>query len=82
MFALRLATCAVALALFAHPAAADVYRWTDENGRTHFDDDVAHIPAAQRDSARVYQMKAPPADAATKSDGPTQGDKSGGKPPQ
>ncbi len=73
MFALRLATCAVALALFALPASAEVYRWTDETGRTHFDDDVARVPPAQRDSAHVFQMKTPPAEAATtKPEGPTQ----------
>jgi hypothetical protein len=43
--------------LFAAPARAEIYRWTDETGRTHFDDDVARVPADQRDDARVFQTK-------------------------
>lgn len=58
--------------LFASPVRADIYRWTDENGRTHFDDDVARVPAAQRDDARVFQTK-PSAEAPlAAATGPTQ----------
>jgi hypothetical protein len=64
----------VALLLLALPVSAEVYRWTDESGRTHFDDDVTHVPEGQRDSARVFQMKARPADQpGLKTDGSTQG---------
>lgn len=58
--------------LAARPAAAEVYRWTDESGRTHFDDDAAHIPEGQRERAQVFQTKPRPEEPAVKSDGPTQ----------
>ncbi len=63
---------AFALAFLVAPAGAEVYRWTDESGRTHFDDDAAHVPDAQRDGARVYQEKARPPEAPASSSGPTQ----------
>ena len=65
---------AVVLSVLVAPAHAEVYRWTDETGRTHFDDDAAHVPDAQRDSAHVYQSKPPPtgSQSVAQSSGPTQ----------
>ena len=63
---------AVAL-LSALPSSAEVYRWIDANGRTHFDDDAAHVPEDQRNSAQVFQAKArPAAQPGPKADGATQ----------
>jgi hypothetical protein len=67
------AAIASVLLFVARSSSADVYRWTDENGRTHFDDDAAHVPEAQREHARVFQMKARPAEEpGAKAEGPTQ----------
>jgi hypothetical protein len=62
----------LALCLFALPARAEIYRWTDESGRTHFDDDKTRIPDGQRDHAQVYQAKERPEPPAASSTGPTQ----------
>jgi len=62
----------IVLSVAALPARAEVYRWTDESGRTHFDDDKERVPDAQRDHAQVYQSKARPEPAAAASTGPTQ----------
>ena len=63
---------AFVLSLCNVPARAEVYRWTDESGRTHFDDDKSRIPDAQRDHAQVYQAKERPEPPAASSTGPTQ----------
>jgi hypothetical protein len=61
------------LSVLVVSAHAEVYRWTDETGRVHFDDDAAHVPEAQRESARVYQSKTPALEPpAAQSNGPTQ----------
>src|SRR6185295_1739458 len=62
---------AVAIAvLLAGPARAEIYRWVDDAGTVHLDDDVARVPEAQRDAARVFKTKtALPAPVT----GPTQG---------
>lgn len=56
------------------PAASEVYRWVDEKGTVHLDDDIARVPESSRAEARVFRSKAPPSppakvDPAT----PTQG---------
>ena len=45
-----LAACCV---LAAAPAAGQVYRWTDAEGRLHFATDLHDVPAAQRTAARL-----------------------------
>jgi len=39
------------LALLAAPAAAEIYRWTDAEGRVHFTQDLSQVPPAQRAAA-------------------------------
>jgi hypothetical protein len=60
-----LAWCAAALLMgnvpVAPPAHADIYRWTDAKGVVHLDDDLARVPAPQRESMRTFQAKAAPA---------------------
>ncbi len=41
------------LALAASAARAELYRWTDANGVTHFTSDLSQVPAGQRDLARA-----------------------------
>ncbi len=41
------------------PVAADVYRWVDEKGTVHLDDDIARVPESSRAGARVFRSKAP-----------------------
>jgi len=62
-----------ALALLAGPAAGEVYRWTDAEGRVHFTQDLSQVPPAQRaqageegasSGAGRLQTFGPPADAA------------------
>jgi len=37
----------------AAPAAAEVYRWTDENGRVHFTQDLGQVPPRHRKQAET-----------------------------
>jgi hypothetical protein len=62
----------LALPLVVATAHADVYRWVDENGRTHFDDDLSRVPEDQRESARLFQSKTRPAEPAPPSNVATQ----------
>jgi len=39
--------------LTARAAAAEVYRWTDEKGSTHFTEDLSLVPARHREAARA-----------------------------
>ena len=39
--------------LLAAPAAAEIYRWTDENGRVHFTQDLGQVPARYRKQAET-----------------------------
>ena len=43
---------ALACAVVALPVAAEIYRWTDENGRLHFSQDIERVPPAQRQRAK------------------------------
>jgi hypothetical protein len=45
-------TVATALTLLTSPASAQLYRWTDAAGTTHYTTDAATIPPAHRDSAQ------------------------------
>jgi aspartyl protease family protein len=51
----RFVGCSVAsiLLLVAQPAAAEVYRWTDESGRVHFTQDLGQVPARHRKQAEA-----------------------------
>jgi clan AA aspartic protease (TIGR02281 family) len=39
--------------LLAAPAAAEIYRWTDENGRVHFTQDLGQVPPRYRKQAET-----------------------------
>jgi len=41
----------LALCLLALPTAAEIYKWTDENGRVHFTQDLSQVPARHRRQA-------------------------------
>jgi hypothetical protein len=60
------ARCALAAALAAAllpapPARADVYRWTDSEGVTHYVPDLESVPREYRGSAQRVKSQAPPA---------------------
>lgn len=42
----------LAAAPLGGPALAEIYRWTDAEGRVHFTEDLSRVPAAQRGAAR------------------------------
>ena len=47
------------LAALASPSAAEIYRWTDRDGRVHFTQDLSKVPASQRpDSERAAKAPA------------------------
>jgi hypothetical protein len=46
------AALATTVALVAHPAAAQLYRWEDSHGTVYYTTDLATIPPAYRDGAR------------------------------
>jgi clan AA aspartic protease (TIGR02281 family) len=39
--------------LLAVPSSAEIYRWTDENGRVHFTQDLGRVPARYRKQAET-----------------------------
>src|SRR5262245_55865079 len=47
----RLATGPLLLVLLAGGAAAEVYRWTDDTGRTHFAGTLSQVPPEKRAEA-------------------------------
>jgi hypothetical protein len=51
-FRLSLAVLAVACGLAAS-AAAEVYRWTDPEGKVHYTSDLSRVPASQQDAAKA-----------------------------
>jgi hypothetical protein len=55
-------------------ARAEIYRWTDERGTTHYVDDLAQVPEARRPGAKVFRSRVP-VEAAPEADAsaPTQG---------
>jgi clan AA aspartic protease (TIGR02281 family) len=55
--------CIVPLLLgLAAGASAEVYRWTDAEGRVHFTSDLGQVPSEQRAAAVERNLDAPPAD--------------------
>lgn len=40
------------------PSAAQVYKWTDENGKTHFTDDPSSIPPVMRENSGEVELPA------------------------
>jgi clan AA aspartic protease (TIGR02281 family) len=44
--------------LIASPASADVYRWVDAQGRLHFTDDAASVPAMHRQEVNLVDVAA------------------------
>ena len=57
----RLAIAVLALALLAAPAAhAQLYRWTDDQGETHFGQGVEGVPERYRGRARAVGSVDPP----------------------
>jgi hypothetical protein len=47
-----LAAVATSVVLLTSPAAAQLYRWTDDAGTVHYTTDLATVPPAYRDRAR------------------------------
>ncbi len=47
----------LAAGLLCLPATAEIYRWTDAEGRLHFTEDLSKVPLAQRDEARRAAAK-------------------------
>ena len=45
------------LALVVFPVQAKIFKWKDENGKTHFTDNPAKIPAKYREGNKVKTMK-------------------------
>lgn len=56
-----IALALVMAVLFAAPAAAEMYRYVDENGSVNFVDDPSKIPPQFRNQAKEYVPPAPPA---------------------
>jgi clan AA aspartic protease (TIGR02281 family) len=44
-------SCLAAVVLAAVPASAEIYRWTDDDGRVHFTQDLSQVPARYRSQA-------------------------------
>lgn len=42
--------------LMASPAQGEIFKWTDENGKTHFTDDVGKIPDVEIDRLDVLDL--------------------------
>lgn len=86
---MRVFRLAMALAIAAGigaglPARAEIYRWTDAEGRLHFSEDLSRVPASQRGAAkagasagpgpsRVQTYASPPAARAPRGDGGSAG---------
>ena len=51
----------LALALAPLAAAAEIYQWTDEQGRIHFTQDLSQVPARHRSQAELRAMAPPEA---------------------
>jgi clan AA aspartic protease (TIGR02281 family) len=47
----------LAAGLLCLPATAEIYRWTDAEGRLHFTENLSKVPLAQRDEARRAAAK-------------------------
>jgi len=68
----RLLLPAIILAVFAGPASADLYKWTDERGVVYATDSMEKVPSKYRGSVSVFQegvKEAPPLDEAPQIDG-------------
>jgi clan AA aspartic protease (TIGR02281 family) len=48
---------ALALVVAAGPAGAEIYRWTDADGRVHFTQDLSQVPPRQRAEAEARANK-------------------------
>jgi aspartyl protease family protein len=49
----RVPALLLAAALAPAPAAGEIYRWTDAEGRVHFTEDLSRVPPGQRGAARA-----------------------------
>ena len=49
----------LACATAAAPARAEIYRWTDAEGRVHFTEDLSRVPPDQRPAARASAAEPP-----------------------
>ena len=80
----RAALIGVALALVSAPLAAEIYQWTDTQGRVHFTEHLDQVPAAQRQQAlkskrsegdpgsvQIYRTQPPAASAPASASGAT-----------
>jgi clan AA aspartic protease (TIGR02281 family) len=60
-------SCALGVLLvlmFASPTHSAIYKWKDENGKTHFTDSISKIPPQFRKKGELKTMKGVPADSA------------------
>lgn len=67
----RLLLSAFIIAVFAGPASADLYRWTDERGGVHATDSMDKVPSKYRGSVSVFresEREAPALDEAPQID--------------
>jgi predicted aspartyl protease len=55
----RVSAAALAVCLTAAPAAAQLYRWTDDQGTVHYTADRDAIPPAYRDAAELLSAPQP-----------------------
>jgi clan AA aspartic protease (TIGR02281 family) len=62
MLAHRALRLAAALLAIAGPARAEIYRWTDAQGRIHFTERIEQVPLEQRNAARESASPSRPAD--------------------
>ena len=55
-----IAVLALAASLIAGPAAADVFKWTDELGKVHFTDRLSNVPTGARSAVERIGRATPP----------------------
>ena len=53
---------ALALSFLSFPAAAKIYKWTDDTGNIHYTDSPLEIPRKYRDKDKIETVKEGPAD--------------------
>jgi len=59
---IRFVAAVFCMLLLAGPAQGEVFKWTDENGKTHFTDDIGNIPEKALDKSEAIRMGRPGGD--------------------
>ena len=54
--------CALLILVFASPSHSKIYKWKDENGKTHFTDNPSKIPPQYRKKGELKTFKGVPAE--------------------